>query len=489
MEKGISTKQAFLFTLINYVGVLIGVVSTILIYPQDKEMLGIVRFVDAFAQIMYPVIVLGSTHALINFYPQLSLKLQHKLFGYSLISLAKLSVWVGLMLLFIGYLYQGEEMAYAKYAFPLAIFMAYIELFKRQATNLQKLSFPTFFEKIIPKITLPAAFLAVLYSSVSIDEGLTAYVFGYAIITFVIGYYVYSIYPFKIEGNYTDLFQQLSKKKYYAYSLFAFAGSFGSFFAFRVDSLMIPYFISYEANGTYNIGITLASTLAIPATGVFALYAPVISDLIKNVRLKQLNEKYKEVAKVLFFVGMILFSCVAVGIEPLFRLLPTYDKLASSIPIIYLLGVNVVVNMSTGFNSEIISYSKYYRFNLISILALMVVNIAMNLWFLTQTNLGIFGVGVASFISLTMFNIAKTIYIYKKMKLWPFDNSFVKLMFSLFAVLAVGILVPIINQSYLYTLIIKVLFVILCGILIIVKTNWVLIIKFKLIELKSKFIR
>lgn len=81
MGNGISTKQAFLFTLINYLGVLIGVVSTILIYPQDKEMLGIIRFVDACAQIMYPIIVLGSTHALINFYPQLTEKLQHKLFS------------------------------------------------------------------------------------------------------------------------------------------------------------------------------------------------------------------------------------------------------------------------------------------------------------------------------------------------------------------------------------------------------------------------
>lgn len=489
MEKRISTKQAFLFTLINYVGVMIGVISTILIYPQDKEMLGIIRFIDAFAQIMYPIIVLGSTHALINFYPQLSVRLQQKLFGYSLVSLVKLSVWIGLLLLVIGHLYKGEEMTYAKYAFPLAIFMAYIELFKRQATNLQRLSFPTFFEKIIPKITLPAVFLAVLYSSFSIKNGISVYVLGYGFVTFVIGYYVYKIYPFRIEKDYSDLFNEIPKRKYYAYSLFAFAGSFGSFFAFRVDSLMIPYFISYEANGTYNIGVTLASTLAIPATGVFALYAPVISDLIKNVRLKELNDKYKEVAKTLFFIGMLLFSCVAVGIDPLFRLLPTYEKLASSIPIIYLLGVNVVINMSTGFNSEIISYSKYYRFNLLSILALMIVNITMNLFFLTQTDWGIFGVGVASFISLTLFNIAKTIYIYKKMKLWPFDKDFGRLILSLFCVLYFGLIIPVVKENYFVALLLKVGFVLLCGLVIALKTNWILIVKLKLKDLNINYFK
>ena len=39
----------------------------------------------------------------------------------------------------------------------------------------------------------------------------------------------------------------------------------------------------------------------------------------------------------------------------------------ASIPVILILGFNVLVNMGTGFNGEIITYSKYYRFNLIAI--------------------------------------------------------------------------------------------------------------------------
>lgn len=487
MGNGISTKQAFLFTLINYVGVLIGVVSTVLIYPQDKEMLGIIRFVDACAQIMYPIIVLGSTHALINFYPQLTEKLQHKLFSYSLISLAKLAGWVGLSLFILHFFYRDESFKYVAYAFPLALAMAYIELFRRQATNLQKISFPTFFEKIIPKIALPGIFLLALYTTTTIDQGLGMYIISYGMITTVIGIYIYKLYPYQLQRNYSDLFDKVKKREYYAYSLFAFAGSFGSFFAFRVDSLMIPYFISYEANGTYNIGVTLASTLAIPATGVFALYAPIISDLIKNARLRQLNEKYKEVARVMFFIGMLLFSCVAVGIDPLFHLLPTYDKLAPSIPIIYLLGVNVVINMSTGFNSEIISYSKYYRFNLISILFLMVLNVGMNLWFLTQTTYGIFGVGLASLISLTLFNLGKVIYIYLKMKLWPFDVQFGKLFLSMLLILGIGFFIPIINQNYFITLVVRVGFVLICGIILVFKTPWILLIQQRSLALLKRY--
>ncbi|MEC4116124.1 hypothetical protein VSP20_03980 [Myroides phaeus] len=488
MGSKISTKQAFLFTAINYIGVLIGVISTVLIYPQDKEMLGVIRFVDACAQILFPIIVLGSTHALINFYPNLTENLQKKLFSFSLLSLGKLALLVGGLIYIGSFFYKGDDIKYVYMGFPLAIAMAYIELFRRQATNLQKLSFPTFFEKIIPKIALPAVFLMVIYAGYTINQAIGYYIIAYYIVAFVIGGYIYKYFQYKWYWNYNDLFQSLSKKEYYAYSLFAFAGSFGSFFAFRVDSLMIPYFISYEANGTYNIGVTLASTLAIPATGVFALYAPVISDLIKRVQLRELNQKYKEVARNLFFIGMLLFTCVAVGIEPLFRLLPTYDKLAPSIPIIYLLGVNVVINMSTGFNSEIISYSKYYRFNLVSILSLMVLNVALNYLLLTQTTLGIFGVGLASLLSLTLFNIAKTYYIYHKMKLWPFDLQFFKLLMTMMLVVLGVFAIPM-DIHPLFELCIRVTLVLVINGYFIFRTNWVIGIRHVLMKFISKFLK
>ena len=471
MGRKISAKQAALFTVINYIGVAIGVVSTVLIYPQHKEMLGIVRFVDAWAQILFPIMVLGSTNALINFYPILSKKLQQKLFGFSLLSIAKIALMLGAMLFFYSLYATSENKIYLWYAYPLAIFMAYIELFKRQATHLQKLSVPTFYEKIIPKIALPAVFLIVLYASISVANAIWWYVVAYGGVALLVGRYIYLQDPFHLSKHNDDLFEKIPKKKYYAYSLYSFAGSFGAFFAFRVDSLMIPEFISFEANGTYSIGVTLAATLAIPATGVFALYAPVISDYIKQGAWKELNHKYKEVCKTLFFIGALLFSCVFVGIDPLFRLLPTYESLAPSIPIIYLLGVNVVINMATGFNTEIISYSKYYRFNLAAILSLMILNVALNWLFLTQTTLGIQGVAYASLVSLILFNLSKTLFIYLKMKLWPFDWNFVKMFLFSSAVALLVFLLP--NTPFLLgTLCYKVGLVFFLDLIVVYKFNW-----------------
>ena len=487
MTSKISAKQAVLFTAINYIGVAIGVISTVLIYPLDKELLGIVRYVDAFAQLLFPIMVLGSTNALINFYPSLSQKLQEKLFSFSLLSIVKMAVLVAIVIALSSFYLDGEKFKYLLIAFPLGLFMAYVELYKRQATNLQKLSVPTFYEKIIPKLALPLVFILVLYGAVSTDSALGLYVVAYGIIMVLVGRYVFKHYKHKLFHSYEDLFEQLPKKNYYAYSLYSFAGSFGAFFAFRVDSLMIPEFISFDANGTYNIAVTLASTLAIPATGVFALYAPVIARLIKENAWGELNIKYKNVCKYLFFIGAFLFSCIMVGIEPLFLILPTYENLAPSLPVIYILGINVVINMSTGFNTEIISYSKYYRFNLIAILSLMVLNIVLNWYLLSQTDLGILGVAYATLISLTLFNLAKTLYIYKKMGLWPFDKSFVKMVAFFVVVVLLVFEIPLTNYSW-FDLLYKVFLVVVIHLIALYKFQWVPEITDYLNKLKTKIV-
>ena len=72
MQDTQSHKQAFWFTITNYLGVAIGLISTVCIYPYDKAFLGIVRYVVSFAQMLFPLMAFGGSQALIHFYPSLS---------------------------------------------------------------------------------------------------------------------------------------------------------------------------------------------------------------------------------------------------------------------------------------------------------------------------------------------------------------------------------------------------------------------------------
>jgi O-antigen/teichoic acid export membrane protein len=418
-------------------GIAIGVVSTLFIYPKDTEFLGIIRYIDGAAQLLYPVLVFGAAQTMIHFYPIVSNSNKHLLFKYGLFTILIMGLLVSSLLISGYFLLEYDNYVYLLLALPLTVMLALVELFKRQATNLQKLAVPTFYEKIIPKVALPLVFLLFLSHYLSLFGSIWVYIFSYIFLMVLMGIYVFKNMQFTFDFNFKPLFTEVSKKSYYQYSLYVFAGSFGSFFAFRVDSLMIPEFLSFDSAGIYNIGVTLASSIAIPATGLFALYAPVVSNYIKTNDIAALGMKYRETSKLLFFIGAVFFGSVVVGVESLFELMPSKEKLVQAIPIIYVLGANVLVNMATGFNTEIINYSNYYKFNLQAILTLVFVNVGLNLFFLTQTDLGILGVAYASLIAMTIFNIAKTYFIYTKFQILPFDSSF----FQLFLLLTVLVLV------------------------------------------------
>ena len=446
MAKKASTKQFFLYSVINYIGTAIGIVSSILIYPQNKELYGIVGYIDSISQLLFPIMVLGASHALIKFYPALDDDKKKQLFNYSIASIGVLS-----LLVFAGiWLYKSmsqDENSYLLYfAFPIAVSLAFIELFRKQAQDLQKLAVPTLYEKIIPKLVLPLLFLLFLEHVLGLFQSLVFYAACYGLIFILTGVYVYKHYRPGFNYKFKTLFGTISRKDYFRYSLYAFAGSLGSLLAFRIDSIVIFNLISEEANGTFKIGSNLASTLQIPAVGLFALYAPIVSGYLKNDDFTELQNKYKEVAKLLFFIGAVLYSCIFLGIEDLFRLLPTYDKLKDSIPVILILGFSVLVNMATGFNSEIITYSKYFRFNLITIVLLIILNISLNLYFVS-IGWGIVGVALASFISMTLFNLSKLIFIYKKFGLLPFDRKFFLMAVTFAASLVIIYILPDTNSN------------------------------------------
>ena len=119
-------KQVVFYTLINYVGTAIGVVSALFIYPKDFAFSGTVKFVDNIAQMLYPVMVLGASHALIKFYPALEENKRKQLFNYSLISISVISVIVlaGLFIFNTTANYHAADLLY--FAFPVAMALAIV---------------------------------------------------------------------------------------------------------------------------------------------------------------------------------------------------------------------------------------------------------------------------------------------------------------------------------------------------------------------------
>ena len=180
-----------------------------------------------------------------------------------------------------------------------------------------------------------------------------------------------------------------------------------------------------------------------PAGSVFALNAPMVSNLIKNNKIKKLNKKYKEVAKLIFYKSFVIVSIIFCVLPQFFEYVykNNIDYL-SLIPIIKVLSVGSLISVATGFNNEIIIYSKYYKYNYLFTFFLVIINLGLLYYFLKHTNYGLLGVSFAVSISIILFNLIKMIFIKIKFNLNPFDVKYLILILLMSAVFLIAFLFP-----------------------------------------------
>ena len=438
-------KNEFLrYSFYNYIGVFIGVFSNLFIYTTNEEFLGVLRYVESLAFLIWPLILMGASSSLINFTPKLKQKSNVNLFSYSLFIVIRNSILI-FLIIFLGIDFFSDfvKFEFIFFAFFLGLLLAAIDLIKKQLTIYHKIAFPSILDNLLPKLVLPVIFILLYYTIIEANSsGLGLYVISYLFILTALFFYALKRKSIAFTIRIKSVFTNFSKKEYRNYSFFALAGSLGYMFVFKLDSLMIPNLISYKANGVYSIAAVAASVIFIPARGLFSLYAPQVSKMIADGHFESLNKLYKDVAKMLLFLGLLIYSAIFLGIENLFQLMPSNDVLLQTVSVIFIIGATSVFNMATGFNSEIINYSKFYKFNIIALGVLTILNLFTNYYFIVIFDLGIQGAALASFLSIVFFNLLKVGFIYFRLGLFPFEITFFKLLLLQICVILVFYFIP-----------------------------------------------
>ena len=136
--------------------------------------------------------------------------------------------------------------------------------------------------------------------------------------------------------------------------------------------------------------------------------------------------------------------------------------------------------MAAGLNSQIIIYSKFYKFNISALLFLAFFNVINNYLFIAVFNFGIEGAALASLMSILLYNLIKIIFIYKKLNLIPFDSSYFKLLLIQISIIVIFFFAPNFENIFV-NLIIK--------IALLVSTQLIIIYKLGLVNDYNDFMR
>ena len=462
-------RQGVKYSIIGYLGFLLGTFSAIFIFPYDMEFYGKLRYILPTAEIIVPIIVFGLSFSNVKFFAKVNADGKH----HNMLSLSLLAVIINFLIVVGGFFLIAfwfpdfkklEIWKMKKLILPLALVLALSSVFNKFLTNYKRVVVPNIFENFVPKLANLGAFCLFFFMGFAEKSA-----YGFFFMMFVISLFGYGLYTNRLEKVKFDFdLGYFKKDNFYreilTYSLFGFLGNIGNYIAIKIDSYMIGEFISFEENGIYNNIYSIISLIVVPQMGLFNLSAPIINKVLANGDYNELDRFHKKTSLSLFFLGLVLFCCIAVGFPYLADFMKNGEDLRSSEPIVWVLGFAMLFDLATGFNGHIISLSRYYKFNIVVMLILAVLTITTNMLFLKHTDLGILGIAMAYAISLTLFNIIKIIFNYIKFKVFPLGIEMMYAMILGCISINVAILLPdlklnILNLFYKPAVVLIVLFI------------------------------
>lgn len=417
-------RQGVKYSIIGYLGFLLGTFSAIFIFPYDMEFYGKLRYILPTAEIIVPIIVFGLSFSNVKFFAKVNADGKH----HNMLSLSLLAVIINFLIVVGGFFLIAywfpdfkklEIWKMKNLILPLALVLALSSVFNKFLTNYKRVVVPNIFENFVPKLANLGAFCLFFFMGFAEKSA-----YGFFFMMFVISLFGYGLYTNRLEKVKFDFdLGYFKKDNFYreilTYSLFGFLGNIGNYIAIKIDSYMIGEFISFEENGIYNNIYSIISLIVVPQMGLFNLSAPIINKVLANGDYNELDRFHKKTSLSLFFLGLVLFCCIAVGFPYLADFMKNGEDLRSSEPIVWVLGFAMLFDLATGFNGHIISLSRYYKFNIVVMLILAVLTITTNMLFLKHTDLGILGIAIAYAISLSLFNVIKIIFNYIKFNVFP----------------------------------------------------------------------
>lgn len=425
----VEARQGVKYSIVGYFGAFLGMFSTFFIFPNDLEFYGKLRYIYPAAEMILPLIVFGLSYSNVKFFHETQSEGKHQ----NVLSLSLLAAVVN-FLIFVSFFFllvdffpswKGSALwEMRQYVFPLILILAISAIFNKYLSNYKRIAIANIFENIFPKLANLGAFIAFYY--IGVTENFSYVFFLTFFVVSMLGYYFYTnkLERFVPDFNIEYVKQNNLWKRILEYSFYGFLGNLGNFVSIRINNFMIGEYIGFQENGLYSTIYSIVALIAVPSLGIYNVYAPTINKNIVDKNLVKLGEHYQKVSLHLFLIGIVFLTCILVGFPFLTEFMSKSGALLKQNEVLlWIMGGALLFDLSTGFNSQIISLSKYYRFNIFVMLILAATTVLLNIYFIKNTDLGILGVAIASSFSLLMFNIIKVVFIYQKFGFLPFSRK------------------------------------------------------------------
>ena len=423
-KMGIVLNQSLKNTIITYLGFGIGAINTLYLYPffLGTVFYALTNYILSWANIIMPLLAFGMQNTLVKFYTQYKTEKERAQF-LSFTVLIPLLLCIPLVL--IGLLFFEPISAYLSKENPvvkdylwliplIGLSMAYFEIFYAWARVHMHSVFGNFVKEVGLRLFSLFALIGVYYKWITVVEFIyvTAIIYFLAfIITMFYAFHVKKpIFQFSIPQNVKDVL---------VYTFFIILSGSVAVMLLDIDKIMLNQYIKIENIAYYSVATYIASVIAVPSRAMHQITYPITAKLMHENKHDELNDLYKKTSINLQVVGGFVMLCIFVNINQLYIMVP--KEYSGGILVVFLIGISKYFDLILGNNNAIIFNSKYYRMVLFLGLFLVILTVGLNNFFIPRY--AITGTAVATLLSITLYSLAKLLFVVKRMHLYPFTKQ------------------------------------------------------------------
>lgn len=426
---GIIKRQGIINSFIIYIGIGLGFISTLYLYPNilTQEQYGLTRLLLSIAFIFAQIVHLGMKNVPIKFFPYFKDKAKNHNGFLFLVLVVPFLGFIFFLLFFFGFKYyllqyyqDSSELFVDYYLFliPLVVGIVYFEVTNSFVRSLHDSVPGSIINDIILKIVHILLLVIYFYELISFKLFVGGFVFAYAFQFVLLVGYLIKIGEFDLKPNFSFLDSRLVKE-IGSYGMYSLLGGVTSLFVGNIDIIMLGSLVGLSNTGVYAIAFYIGNVIAVPKRSIAKIAAPLISQSLKENNFDDIRNIYTSSSINQIIPGCLLFVGLWANMDNLLQILP--PEYSGARWVIIIIGFSKLVDMVTGVNGHIIINSKYYRTDLIFTIFLVLFSVLTN--YILIPIYGIIGAAIATALSLFVYNLIKCIYVWIKFKMQPFSKN------------------------------------------------------------------
>lgn len=421
---GIVLNQSLKNTIITYIGFGVGAINTLYLYPVflGATFYGLTNYVTSCANVIMPLFAIGMQNTLVKFYSQYETEEEKSRF----LSFTVLFPFLLIVpMLLIGLFFYDEILFFLSkknaivknyiWLIPfIGLCMAYFEIFYAWLRVHMHSVFGNFIKEVGLRMFSLFLLIGVYYDWLTVEGFVYATAGLYFLAFLVTMFYAFSIqkptFQFTIPGN---------TKEILTYTFYIILSGSVANLLLDGDKMILNQYMHIENIAFYSVATYIALVISVPSRAMHQIVYPITARLMHENKHDELNNLYKKTSINLQVVGGLVMLGIFVNINQLYEMVP--KEYSGGILVVFMIGISKYFDLILGNNNAIIFNTKYYKTVLFLGVALVILTVVLNMIFIPIY--GIMGSAFATLLSITLYSLAKLIFVVKRLDLYPFTSQ------------------------------------------------------------------